>query len=195
MYCLCRSSKTISLRIIFLDDADFLYEIQVSDPTPSPPLFILNYYNFPFECYYCFLLSHTHWSAMWKNARTSKKNPFLFHFKLIINDSTWNNKICRLTQYACIVILLVVKRSVNENFYYNLNYFLSLSLFHIKLYFPCDTLHQWHLLLKEWEIHRIKIAATAWGCKSFSLSLSLSRLTRNMRRQICLCVCWHESSF
>lgn len=33
MYCFCRSSKTISVRIIFLDETDFLHEIQVS-PTP-----------------------------------------------------------------------------------------------------------------------------------------------------------------
>lgn len=30
MYCFCRSSKTISVRIIFLDETDFLHEIQVS---------------------------------------------------------------------------------------------------------------------------------------------------------------------
>lgn len=40
MYCFCRSSKTISVRIIFLDETDFLHEIQVS-PTP----FIIRYYN------------------------------------------------------------------------------------------------------------------------------------------------------
>lgn len=30
MYCFCRSSKTISVRIVFLDETDFLHEIQVS---------------------------------------------------------------------------------------------------------------------------------------------------------------------
>lgn len=30
MYCLCRSSKTITVRIVLLDETDFLHELQVS---------------------------------------------------------------------------------------------------------------------------------------------------------------------
>ncbi|KFB45458.1 IP17263p [Anopheles sinensis] len=40
MYCLCRSSKTIAVRIVLLDETDFLHELQVRSPTSIFPTLV-----------------------------------------------------------------------------------------------------------------------------------------------------------
>lgn len=40
MYCLCRSSKTIAVRIVLLDETDFMHELQVRNNNELMFLFV-----------------------------------------------------------------------------------------------------------------------------------------------------------
>lgn len=147
MYCLCRSSKTISVRIIFLDDSDFLYEIQVrSYAFYISHFYILNYYNslrsvFPLNC-------HTH------RSRLNVSFPFILALSAWTFSSSWilmavleQHKMCLLTQWI-------------------FHDFFSLSLSLRIMLFLCDTLHQ--QLLKEKDFIWQQLEAV-----NLSLTLSL----------------------
>lgn len=49
MNCLCRPSRTISIRIVLLDETDFLHEVKVSRYEPIK----LIYFHFDFRHLFC----------------------------------------------------------------------------------------------------------------------------------------------